>query len=189
MHCYSLYTCFATVALLALLPSCDSGTGDKKPNIDTVVAQPVAPQQPDTSLANTTDIDTSEYATVYLVVADTGQDYYSLRDKMRAIATAHKWTIDTMGRYYNKIKKEIVLPDDDEDEMYRGEYFPRRTTSNTLSLEYYVSYNDRSTAKNIALVTAICEDAQQADSLLTLVKQDAPQAFIHKTSLYMGCMH
>jgi len=195
MRFCGLYTWVMLIALAAVLQSCGSA-GDSPPKTGTLndtpgahAAAPPATAIADTALNNTTDIDTSAYATVYLVIADTGQDYYSLRNKMQVIAATHKWKIDTLGRYYNKIKKEIVVPDDDEDEMYRGEYFPRRSINNTLSLEYYRSYNDISTVKNIALITAICDRESEADSLLTMIREEAPASFVHRTKLYMGCMH
>ncbi|WP_262490545.1 hypothetical protein [Hymenobacter sp. CRA2] len=33
---------------------------------------------------------------------------------------------DTLGRFFDEQKNLIRLPDDDEDELYAGDYFPRR---------------------------------------------------------------
>ena len=60
------------------------------------------------------------------MVADTGKDYFKLRNQMFRLNQLLHISIDTMGRYYNKMKDEIVLRENDEDEIYRGEYFPRR---------------------------------------------------------------
>jgi hypothetical protein len=97
--------------------------------------------------------------------------------------------IDTMNRYYNTEKKEIVLSENDEDEMYRGTYFPRRYTSESFSLEYYRQYSDFSTEKNIALVYGIYDTESNANAALIQLKKYSKNAFSLQTTVYMGCMH
>jgi len=86
--------------------------------------------------------DSSDFnnATYFVLVADTGKDYSSLRRKMFDLRNTLKISIDTMGRIYNKKKNLIALPDNDKDEIYAGEYFPRRFPSEKLSLEYLNFY-------------------------------------------------
>ena len=130
-----------------------------------------------------------DYETMYIVVADTSNSYYPLHKKMFALHTSLKQEIDTMGRYYNKKLDKIVLPEDDEDEMYAGDYFPRRYASSALSLEYLNMYSDTAPDKTIALVTGIYASEKSADSAFVLLKQKAPKAFTLKAEVYMGCMH
>src|SRR5688572_6172647 len=66
-----------------------------------------------------------EMATRFVVVADTGFNYFTLRDQLLLLHDSLQQPIDTLGRTYNKTKDLIALPEDDEDEMYAGEYFPR----------------------------------------------------------------
>ena len=149
------------------------------------------------ALAGTSVIDTAlleassenETATYFVVVADTGMDYYMLQKKMFALNNSLKYPIDTMGRYFNPNKNLIVLPDNDEDEMYRGDYFPRRFPSENLSLEYLNFYDQHSKDKTIALVTGIYEHESSADSALRNVKIAGNKAFKIKSEVFVGCMH
>ena len=65
-----------------------------------------------------------EVATFFIVVADTGLNYYLLNQKMYALSDQLHMQIDTMGRYYNKNKDLISLPVNHEDKVYAGAYFP-----------------------------------------------------------------
>lgn len=129
------------------------------------------------------------YATCYLVVADTGTNYAILRKKMTGLQQSLQLEIDTMGRYYNEQKHRIVEPDSSDDEMYAGEYFPRRYTSESLSLEQMDYYLSSSNVQNMGLVTGIYATRQGADSALIKVKLIEHHAFVLKTKIYMGCMH
>lgn len=141
---------------------------------------------------DTAKMDDSEgldaYADYYVVVADTGNNYHDLHSKMFALNQSLKIPIDTMGRGYNSKKNLIALPDDNEDEMYAGEYFPRRYPSDALSLEYIQQYKDGSAEKTIALVTGIYATKAGADSALTTLGASA-NAFAIKAHIYVGCMH
>ena len=94
-----------------------------------------------------------------------------------------------MGRYYNKTKDLIVLPEDDEDEIYAGTYFPRRFPSENLSLEYLTFYQSQSREKTIALVTGIYETEISADSALTVLRMTESKVFKIKADIYVGCLH
>jgi len=82
-----------------------------------------------------------------------------------------------MGRFYNKKKNLIALPDNDEDEIYAGDYFPRRFPSDNLSLEYLNFYQRQAAEKTIALVTGIYETEKSADSALTVLHKPEKKVF------------
>jgi hypothetical protein len=141
-----------------------------------------------------------QYETVYVVIVDTSLDYYYLDNKMFELNKKLKMPIDTMKRYYNESKNLIALPDNDEDESYAGNYFPRRfpameTSDLTkpvpeyLSLEYLYGYGKPTTEKTIALVAGIYENESGADSALTIIKSEDLHAFVSKTRMYIGCIH
>ncbi|MFP9097890.1 hypothetical protein ACLI09_02450 [Flavobacterium sp. RHBU_24] len=130
-----------------------------------------------------------DYQTMYIIVADTSNNYYELHKQMFALHTSLKQEIDTMGRYYDKKLGKIILPEDDEDDIYAGEYYPRRYASSSLSLEYLEMYSDKASVKTIALVAGIYESEKRADSAFALLKEKAPKAFRLKSEVYMGCMH
>jgi hypothetical protein len=73
--------------------------------------------------------------------------------------------------------------------MFRGEYFPRRTESAAISLEYYSLYDTSSSEGNIVLVAGLFYEQPGADSLLTLVRKEVPNAFVKPARMYMGCIH
>ena len=135
------------------------------------------------------EVQVNDYQTLFITIADTGKNYYELQHKMYLLKNFAHISVDTLNRYYNPTKKEIVIAENDEDEMYRGEYFPRRFPSANLSVEHYSVYV-RNTAENkLALVAAICETKEQADSVLKIIQPTAKKAFVLKGEVYAGCMH
>ncbi|HRP52390.1 MAG TPA: hypothetical protein PLI97_02665 [Fluviicola sp.] len=148
------------------------------------------------SLKETMDVDVAEeyveenFATYFLVVSDTNLSYPFLLTKMKLLSKKLALEIDTMGRTYNQTKNLIALPDDSEDEMYAGEYFPRRFPSETLSLEYLSFYTENTREKNIALMAGVYESKKSADSALRVLRKLDNNAFIVKAdSVYIGCTH
>jgi len=83
----------------------------------------------------------------------------------------------------------ILLPENDEDEIYAGDYFLRRNPETHLSLEYLSLHQDKAKDKTIALVSGIYEQKHSADSSLSMLQQHAPNSFVVKTKVYIGYMH
>ncbi|SEO47663.1 hypothetical protein SAMN05192574_108221 [Mucilaginibacter gossypiicola] len=139
--------------------------------------------------ADTSEIDEQRdaYADYYVVIADTGLNYYSLRDKMFELNHATGVGIDTMDQYYDKQKDLIKLPDNYDDDILAGQYVMRRYPSKTLSLEYLQSYKNDSDKKMIALVTGIYENKSSADSALKALQPIS--ALSIKSKIYIGCIH
>ncbi len=132
-----------------------------------------------------------QYMNAFIVVADTGQDYFILRETMLTLSSGLEFEIDTMGRGYNSELDLIALPTDDPDEIYTGNYFPRRYNSQSLSLEY-LSYYDADTHsddKTIAIVVAITDSQEEAEILLSKLKPQFLNAYIQESEIYLGCMH
>ena len=146
-----------------------------------------------TTLVNENGVaeDTTDYnyATYFVVVVDTSHDYSTLHKQMFDLNSKFKIPIDTMGRFYNKTKNLIALPDNYEDGIYAGDYFPRRFPSDNLSLEYLNFYQSRAGEKTIALVTGIYETEKSADSALTVLHRTEIKVFKIKADIYVGCMH
>ena len=138
---------------------------------------------------DTTETDTPDMSTYYIVITDTGTNYYSLRDKMIGLSRRSGLPIDTMGRSYLKDKNRIALPLNHDDDLYAGEYVPRRFPSENLSLEYLNTYQPSSDKNTIALVAGIHETAGSADSLCRVLRQEEKNVFRLKAQVYTGCMH
>lgn len=129
---------------------------------------------------------------VYIVVADTSYNYTELNKLMRKISSKFNLKIDTLGRTYDSDKDLICLPEDDEDEIYAGSYFPRRYSSDYLSLEYldyYKEANMRLEAKTIALVVMISTNKLVSERMLRKIKNYSKNTFIFEGKVDYGCMH
>jgi hypothetical protein len=150
----------------------------------TTTVRSQSPEDDDTSDSAGHDI-----ATYYVVVADTNLDYNFLHKEMLDLDGQFKIPIDSMGRFYNKAKNLIALPDNDDDEIYAGDYYPRRYPSENLSLEYLDFYQRPAGKKTIALVTGIYETEKSADSALRVLQQTERKVFKIKSEIYIGCMH
>ena len=143
----------------------------------------------DSLAANPDDSLYSDYSNFFLVIADTGKDYFFLRQKMFQIHHLLKVEIDTMGRGYNSAKKLIALPENDEDEMYAGNYFPRRFPSENLSLEYYNFYQPTAGEETMVLLCGIYESEVDAKRFLNRLLNVEKKAFLLSSRIYTGCMH
>lgn len=130
-----------------------------------------------------------EYDDFYVLVADTSFRYDTLRNLMFTIHDSLKQTIDTMGRTFYPAKNLIALPEDDEDDLYAGDYYPRRYPTTDLSIEYLSFYKEEGDERNMALVTGIYSEQKSADSALTVLKKINPNAFWVKSKIYLGCIH
>lgn len=131
----------------------------------------------------------SDYATYYLVVVDTGLVYSELQRRMYEIGNSLNLTVDTLNRSYDVTRDLIALPADDADEMYAGDYFPRRFPDEFLSIEYMNFYQQSTREKNMALISGIYEDQKIADSALVIIQKKVKTAYTLKTEMYIGCMH
>ena len=162
-----------------------ASTGRKEFSPSFVVNQPkdIAPKVTDSAML------AEQYADYFIVVIDTGFNYSALRTQMFRLSNELGIAIDTLGRTFYEKKNLIALPEDDEDEIYAGDYFPRRDLGENLSLEYLDFYQQDASKKRIALVSGIYEDKKSADSALKIIKTIAPKAFSFKANIYIGCMH
>jgi hypothetical protein len=151
-------------------------------------ASHLAAQQPD-SMQDAVDSTDYDHATYYVVVADTSLNYYDLHRKMFSLSEQLALSIDTLGRTFDSFKNLIALPEDDEDELFAGDYHPRRFPSTTLSLEYLILYEPTAGEKTIALVTGIFENEARADSALLMLKRVESKSFKIKADMYIGCIH
>jgi hypothetical protein len=192
MHQY-----FLIALILFYGVSCSMPASEKKDTDSTVTNGPISQHVPDEPVMPVTDshehnlpgdtLPDNEF--YYIVVADTGTDYFILQQKMVALHQTLKLSIDTMERFYNVKKNLIALPEDHEDKIYAGSYFPRRFPSENLSLEYLHFYEEKFNEKTIALVTGIYETAGSADSALKVLRLQARQAFKIRSLVYVGCAH
>lgn len=187
------------IALLALF-SC---TSEEKKSTEALTSDTsVIEAQPNTNIEDTGASDeSSDLELNYIVSVAEGYNYDSL--KIIALQTSDKlgFKFDTMGRYYHP-EKGIVLPDDDEDEVWAGQYYFRRFGSNLVSIEMSYAYTDTSISKNEATLekhrqdkakmfvfAMMYQEKKSADSLANIIKVDYPFIKVFPAQIYMGCMH
>jgi len=130
-----------------------------------------------------------DYMDIYVVVADTSQVYQDLKIKMIDLREKLNIEIDTMGRGYDLKKDLICLPENDEDEIYAGDYFPRRYPTETLSIEYLDFYDRENGEKSIGIIVGMFDKKDKAENSLKKLKDFTNRGFIIKANIYMGCMH
>ena len=128
---------------------------------------------------------------VFIVIADSSKNYDHLKNKMVELSNSFGIEIDSLGRFYNREKDLICLPEDHNDELYAGQYIPRRYPTDFLSIEYLDYYrkglNDEH--NTFALVVSIKQDKKSAEEVLNRIKTRCKSAFILSTTMYVGCMH
>ena len=139
------------------------------------------------SIASTSE--DSDYEEYYILILDSGYNYHVLDVEMYAAQKIFNISIDTMNRYFSTSKNQIILRENDEDNMYAGEYFPRRFTGESLSIEYAMVFNDSYGKNKMVLVAGIYDSKSSADSLLRILKPKEPKVYIVKAKVFVGCMH
>lgn len=177
------------IAIILSCFGCDYTVQTDQVSISTALDENIDTQFVSDSDSNDEIDDLSQFQISYIVCLDSGKTYSTLDQLMYKNANDYHVTIDTANRSYNKEKDLIALAEDDEDEMYAGEYFPRRFNSSYLSLEYLSFYRDDIIEKTIGLVAGIYDQKSDADSVFNIFKPTNPKAFVLKGEIYMGCMH
>ncbi len=181
---------FFIITFLSIFTSCSFDNDEADKNINTPLpSQKTASKKPVGDTSKTGNLLNDEYATYYLVIADTATNYNILQQKMYSLSKLASIKVDTMGRYFNKKKNLICLPDNDKDEIYRGDYVSRRFPGKTLSIEYFDYYTDDTSPKNMALVAGIYDNKKSADSVVTNLKPFDYKAYTLQADIYVGCMH
>lgn len=175
------------IGLAVLLGAChpegtSTGSGPVSVRSDTTVAK---------TMEDTRDQwePSDDLVQLVVTIADTGRSYGVLHGKMQLLATKLPADIDTMGRYYDVVRDSILLPLDDEDVLYAGQYAPRRFEGNTLSIEYLDMYDTTAAPGTMALVTGLWATDQQADSAFQQLQVHMPRAYRVHARVYQGCMH
>jgi hypothetical protein len=130
-----------------------------------------------------------EVVELFVTIADTSDDYHAIDARLHALARRSGAEVDTMGRYFDRERKALILPEDDPDDLYAGDYVPRRFEGSTLSIEYLDLYTRQAGDSTFALVTGLWSTETEADSALAALRTHAPAAFKLSARVYQGCMH
>jgi hypothetical protein len=151
-------------------------------NADSLDLDDSGGDQDSTQIAN-------EFQTYYLVTIAEGNNYDSLLQIAQEAGQVLNLKVDLMNRIY-KSGKGIVLKEDDEDEIYRGEYYPRRSAGDFVSIEMKNAFiENENDPMRMLVISNIFEKISQADSVQKIAGIKFPFARTVKAELFTGCMH
>jgi hypothetical protein len=190
---------FSSLFLLLFFVGCkneNSGNQSQAKDSVRIVSMDKSKTVSDTSMADDSEGDSldstetdNEFQIFYLVTIAEGNNYDSLVKIAHAAAKKLNLKYDQLNRIY-KPGKGIILKEDDEDEIYRGAYFPRRLAGNFVSIEMKDAFIKSETQPmRMLVISNIFELASQADSVVKLVKNKFPSAQSVEAKLFTGCMH
>ncbi|MDF2455160.1 MAG: hypothetical protein K0R51_1153 [Cytophagaceae bacterium] len=146
-------------------------------------------------------LDESEMALRFIVSIAEGYDYDSIHHVAVKAAQFLNYSLDTAGSYYNKQQKSIVLSEDNEDDIWAGEYMFRRYGEQKVSIEMRYAYTDTIIKHNEVLKAQlrrdttrlfVCADVTNEAEATRLQKKllsEFPHTKIIAAEIYMGCMH
>jgi hypothetical protein len=133
----------------------------------------------------------NDVETFYIVQVAEGKDFETLYELSKKAASVLGSKVDMQERIYVQ-DKGIIVPENSDDDIYSGEYYPRRPfdDQNFLSIEMAYAYktNEKDTLKMIVLAN-IFENKAQSDSVVKLLLPKFKEAKTLKSELFMGCMH
>jgi hypothetical protein len=133
----------------------------------------------------------SQWLTQYIVVAEESNVYKTLRSS--AIKLSQQVSIPYSDQDQKwSVKKGLYLREDSDDDIWAGQYFPRRYEDSLITLEmrdYYLDSMPTKPTKTMVVLAGIFDTKQEADFRLKLIKRYRPLAYVRKSKLYMGCIH
>ncbi|WP_207510587.1 hypothetical protein [Longitalea luteola] len=168
--------------------------GQKSPairsgKVDSVkIAEPVAAKDSAMDEVNSTD---EESGTFYVVEVARALNYDSLKVISTNTASLLGTKLNMLDRIY-KSGKGIIVPEDSDDELYRGEYFPRRPfeDQNFVSIEMSNGFIDNNAdTLEMVVIAGIYSLQSQADSVASLLKDKMSTVKTVKQEMFLGCMH
>lgn len=178
--------------ILLLLASCSQRPASATKTLTDTLKVAAAPVPVDTASNEVSGSEAdSESAPYYIIEVASGYDFDSLKRISSNAATILRSKFSMLNRIY-KPGKGIIVPDNSDDETYRGEYYPRRpfNENNLVSIEmlngFYDPYSD---SLKMVAVAGMYPLESEADSVAALLKDKIPTTKITRRELYMGCMH
>jgi len=134
-----------------------------------------------------------DFQTYHILTVTEGYSFDSLDAVSKEVAEKLDTKLDYMGRIYDP-SKGIILSPDDEDEIYKGEYFPRRFEGNSISIEMGYALADlterlKGDRMKMVVVAGLFQERNKADSVLNILKAFFPHSQVIARDLYVGCMH
>jgi len=132
----------------------------------------------------------------YIVILFSSEDFHRAEREARRLAESSRTPFSMDDRVYDP-KRGLILSDQAADEMYRGQYLPRRfhgTVSAEGEEQGYLSVEKSEAYQGLppdryVVVAGIRETKAQAQKDVRFFRTWAPDAFFVKSRLYLGCIH
>jgi len=197
-----LFVFFSMLVISCESPKHNHEQTGSKDSVSIVVSD--SSTQPDVSDENSDDEVSGveeDMALTFIVSVAEGYNYDSLHRIALQASEVLGYPMDSSSAYYNQKKKRIVLADNDEDDIWAGEYRFRRFSDERVSLEMRYAYIDTIIANNDLLreklqndstrmfVCANLTDEATALKLRETLLPKFPQTKIIAAKVYVGCMH
>ena len=131
----------------------------------------------------------------FVLILGSFKSFHEAHKQALAISQASKVPFSLRGMIFDK-RRGLILPDNDEDEIYAGSYVHRRYNTARLHAKEteYISI-ERSDAyptfapKLYIVVGGIYNDSKASRSAVDRFKPIVPDVYAKKTKIYMGCIH
>lgn len=131
----------------------------------------------------------AENASVQMFIVTLGQsnDYKALVAKAKELSKETGIKYDDEGLVLDA-KRGLILPDDADDDIWAGDYYPRRYNSRYLSVERSKYYLDKPKGKYV-IVGFMDMEPREGRRMLQWFKKYEPSAFFSHELFYQGCIH
>lgn len=156
-------------------------------------AFPTAVSVATTVRADARGADEVPYVLAGLVIVGSHATYRAAVAAAKAFGAASGIAYESQGMIYDA-KRGLILPDDDDDEIYAGHYVRRRYDTcgsrgnPCVTVERSDAYEGFRPRLYIVVAGVVGRGAE-ADERLKLARKFVPSAYIKQTTLYMGCIH
>jgi len=131
--------------------------------------------------------DDTPYSEMSVLILKSTKDYEQALSCALEASKNLGWEFDNDQRLYSA-EKGVYFSEDFPDSIYAEGYYPRRYGQALISLENSTGY-EGFTPGYIIVIGGIYPDEEAAGKDLSLVQGSYPDAYIKKTSIYMGCIH
>ncbi len=132
-----------------------------------------------------------------LLILGSYPDFRTAHAQALAVSRASKTPISMRGMVYDR-NRGLILSDHDEDTLYAGHYLLRRNNTTSLpghreetefiSVELSDEYPGFPNGSYLVM-GGIYDDARSAKQALARYQPLAPNAYVKKTKVFMGCLH
>lgn len=183
-----LFSCFIVIIFSACAQNTHEAIkSDKHDTVKYVQTSAYGDTMQQSTVADTI----TESAIYYIVEVANGYNFDSLKNISANAVSILGSRFEMLDRVY-KSGKGIIVPENSDDEIYKGEYYPRRPfgDQNFISIEMAYGFNEKEadTLKMVS-IAGIYSLKKQADSVVSLLRGKIPTTKTIKRELYLGCMH